>query len=612
MATHQHTLNVPPELLDEIFEHLMDPYNPLEDDIPPGFGDEGKGMVALANCAQACRAFLNPALKVLWKEQSVTRAWSTVLRDAAFKGDDDESEDDDEGNEDDDEGNEDWPKGDPEESACYYVRVHHLTRYSALSDTSKQSYIDRSLEPEQWLRLKFYAQFVRVLYYTIDERINPTVFFFLQEHSHGEPLFPNLRTIVWAHAIPEILSVLSPTVEHIRFLFSEEEEENIGRPQEIAYRVRRHTFKTLLPRMLTVLPRLRELELRPLRHEGFWQGFGKVPNLSLVTPNLRNLHITEPMPVLLRGALPIISAMKSLEELTISAHLPEDVLVPSQFEIAHINWPKESLRPFENLRTLHISSGVAAMAYLVDIIKTPCLENVTMRCEGEWKYDQEFISKQTLDLLRGALQILCTRHAYTMQVVVLDFGQLRLPKGADPSDEDSEAASHSPFWTLIKPLLELHRLREFVVDIKPAGTPMDVPLPTMLAAWPMLERLDVAVLGLSPDSLHTAARICPRLQRLRAMRLSEGFLKAIGIPVQSGLQAAEGEHPLRELRFYAPSKQVDVVKIAGFVHALFPRLRVQECMGAKYFRCKHEENWLDVLEEITKLQAPGGRLDRAC
>lgn len=70
METHQHTLKVPPELLDHIFEHLMDPYNPLiRHSSPPGFGDEAKGMVALANCAQACRAFLRPALKVLWKSR---------------------------------------------------------------------------------------------------------------------------------------------------------------------------------------------------------------------------------------------------------------------------------------------------------------------------------------------------------------------------------------------------------------------------------------------------------------------------------------------------------------------------------------------------------------
>lgn len=460
----------------------------------------------------------------------------------------------------------------PGSTTCVLIHCNEIFKV-----TRKQTCIDGPLEPEQWLRLKFYAQFIRIIYYTIDERINSAVIFFLQEHSHGEPLFPNLRTIIWVHAIPEIFSVLSPTVENIHFSFDDEIEENFGRPQEVAYRVRRHTFKNVLPRMLTVLPRLRELAMRPLRHEGFWLRFGNLPNLSAVTQNLRNLHITEPMPVLLRGALPIISAMKNLEELTISAHLPDNEPGPSQFEIAQISWPKESLRSFDNLRTLNINAGAAAIAYLVDVMNTPCLENVTLECRGTGWWGP-FTSTQTLDLLHGALQTLCTRNAYSMQAVVLELRHLRLLlERADPNDEDPEALS--PFWTLIKPLLELRRLRQFVVGIDPAQVPMEVSVPAMLEAWPMLERLDVAVMSLSPDSLRTAARICPRLRRLRAMRLSDGFLKAIS--ARPGPQAEAGEnHPLQELRFYAPStlaEHADVVKIAGFVHALFPRLHVPDC-----------------------------------
>ena len=96
MATHQHTLNVPLELLEEIFEHLMAPYDCVENDSPPGMGEEREGMVALVKCAQACRDLQKPALKVLWKVQSLTRACCAPLHDSAglvgFKGPDEEED----------------------------------------------------------------------------------------------------------------------------------------------------------------------------------------------------------------------------------------------------------------------------------------------------------------------------------------------------------------------------------------------------------------------------------------------------------------------------------------------------------------------------------------
>ena len=135
----------------------------------------------------------------------------------------------------------------------------------------------------------------------------------------------------------------------------------------------------------------------------------------------------------------------------------------------------------------------------------------------------------------------------------------------------------------------------------PRSAPVDVPVPGMLAAWPMLEHLDVSDLALSPDFLQTVARICPRLRRLRAMRLADNFLKAVGRVTPCQSTVGEG-HPLEVLCLHVPDKikeQEDVLKTAGFVHSLFPRLHAQECQGR---RCHHGGHWLEVLEEITRLQ----------
>ncbi|KZT65095.1 hypothetical protein DAEQUDRAFT_559915 [Daedalea quercina L-15889] len=133
----------------------------------------------------------------------------------------------------------------------------------------------------------------------------------------ANPLFPNLREVVWEHAVPELLSVISPTIRVLKFPFNDQVEENYALPKEVAYRMRRHTFKTLLPGMLQSLPELRELYLRRLGHPGFWCSFTPEPNHRFVAQHIHTLHITESLAVLLWGALPAVSTIQQLEELKI-------------------------------------------------------------------------------------------------------------------------------------------------------------------------------------------------------------------------------------------------------------------------------------------------------
>ena len=151
--------------------------------------------------------------------------------------------------------------------------------------------------------------------------VSPSVFLFLQHHAHGAPLFPNVRTVVWGHAAPELLAVLARSVQTLRLPFDADAElhANFMQPRELVYRAQRHAFKSLLPSMLRATPALRTLALRPLRHEGFWR---RLAQGASVLQTLRRLHITEPLPVLLRGALPVVATLEGLEELRISVDSP--------------------------------------------------------------------------------------------------------------------------------------------------------------------------------------------------------------------------------------------------------------------------------------------------
>lgn len=150
-----------------------------------------------------------------------------------------------------------------------YVRQH---RVCDRVDKRKQSYVDGPITQEQWLRFTYYAQFVHIFRHSARENVSSSVFFFLQQHSHGKPLFPRLRVVIWAHAVSDILSILSPTIRVLRFPFATEDMDNYGFPMERGHRVLRHAFKTLLPTILQRLLELRVLDLRPLRHANFWYG----------------------------------------------------------------------------------------------------------------------------------------------------------------------------------------------------------------------------------------------------------------------------------------------------------------------------------------------------
>ena len=494
---------------------------------------------------------------------------------------------------------------------CVLTRVVSLC---AMLTGRKQGYLDGPITAEEYVRFEYYAQFVRTLRYTIRERISPTVFFFLQQHAHDRPLFPNVRELVWVHPVPELLSVLSPTIRVLRFPPDDEDSENCGRPQEIGYRMLRHTFKTLLPGMLERLPELLELELPPLRHEGFWEELARGPKARFCAQGLRSLVITEPFTVLLQGALAVISTISGLEELRITSDLPVDWNGLTRAELAALDrHDGEALRPLAKLRVLHIRSNPPAVALLMELIVAPNLEDVTLQFSVHPTARQlaeiEYTSEDEVDALHDAVQTLCSaQRSATLSSVKLMLLSFKLPERR----RVSETETVSSLDALIKPLLQLHRLQDLVIDIWFIdNAPAVAMVPDMLAAWPTLQRLNIPALSLSPDDFRIAARISPELKSIRAMRLSDEFLElpgtSAGVAASATVERAPTRgHPLQDIRLYSPSKISDpanVTKIARFLCELFPRFGSTQCVGPKLARrYENQENWRDVVKQAQKIQ----------
>lgn len=476
-----------------------------------------------------------------------------------------------------------------------YVRQH---RVCDRVDKRKQSYVDGPITQEQWLRFTYYAQFVHIFRHSARENVSSSVFFFLQQHSHGKPLFPRLRVVIWAHAVSDILSILSPTIRVLRFPFATEDMDNYGFPMERGHRVLRHAFKTLLPTILQRLLELRVLDLRPLRHANFWYGLvAPEPEPCFVAQSVRTLHVTEPLPTLLKGALAVISTIEGLEELRIVTNLPLQRPGATRAELMALEWPgKESVHPFASLRSLHVNTGVQEIALLMDIVVAPNLEDVTLHCmvypTGRRLTERKFAPPGEVDALHSIVNTLCDRCAHSLQTVKLQLFSFKLPELS--------------FEAVIKPLLQLHRLQELLVDVWfVQNAPVVLPIPDMLAAWPMLQRLNIPVLSLSPGDLQTVARICPELRSIRVMRLSDAFLE---LPDASAtIPLPVSRHPLHEIRLYFPSKVADpanVTKIARFLSDVFPGLRAKEGVRSTLAKSRYfnQKNWHEILRRVVELQ----------
>ncbi|KZT65098.1 hypothetical protein DAEQUDRAFT_769140 [Daedalea quercina L-15889] len=575
-------VDIPAEVVHEIFEQLS-PHVRTDEGCLPVNDEEKAARRALSRCARACRAFYRPALKVLWREQELAQA-CRVLPSFTVQLVNPEPRN---GHGSDGDNNEDWL---PEETF----------EPSVDPQVYSYSYLPGPISSEEWSRFAYHAQFIRVLRHEhgYGESFDPSVFFFLHQHARGMPLFPNLRELIWHYATSEVISVISPTIRILRFP-GDLREEHIGRT-DLTYCMRRDTFKMLLPSVLCITPALRELEIQTLGHEQLWYQFVPPPTRSFVGRNIHTMRISESLGVLLRGALPALSAIPALAVLEINDSEPRDDDTLHAF--GPQIWDKPTTWSYNRLRRLRIDTYMAAvMAIIVDAIFAPELEDLELVHKG---YEN---SDHIPEPLRTIWTTLCSRNVTSLLRAHIDLRECDLPWDyEDYEDEDTETEAVPPFLALTRPLLQLCQLRELDLYTGRRELLTDTSLLTMLAAWPMIEKLAISVAVLPLSSLQAIVQASPRLKSLTIKRFPPivpladyGFKSRCA----TSEDAATG-HALQELCFYSPPNILDpanVVRIANFLDKLFPRLHAQRCVG-KGTRFIQQQSWINILDEIVKIQ----------
>ncbi|KAH9914231.1 uncharacterized protein B0H18DRAFT_140663 [Fomitopsis serialis] len=362
---------LPLELLGVILEQLATHAHAQDlEDGDISLEDSRIARTALARCARASRTFHEQAIRILWREQQMGHACDAVLSNFDFGSVKWPEQDEDTwggGPESDDEANDDMAVGiDPYDYPFTY------------------KYLSGPITTEEWSRFEYYAQFVRVLRYLNEETIDPSVFFYLQQHARGKPLFPNLRELVWEHATPEVVSVITPTIRVLHLPEDHAEEENGSQLREFGYRMRRHAFKQLLPSALERLPELQELKLRPLGHEAFWIPFTSTPHGRFVIQNIRSLHICESRRALMRAALAALSTIRTLTDLEVFLDERGGVYSP-EMDYGQATPP---VGAFAQLKRLQIDGRTTSVAAVISVIVAPKLEAVELAC-GDWHWDPE-------------------------------------------------------------------------------------------------------------------------------------------------------------------------------------------------------------------------------
>ncbi|KAH9919014.1 uncharacterized protein B0H18DRAFT_1122718 [Fomitopsis serialis] len=574
--------SIPLELVDEICGQLAPQMDDQLLDVV-NYERNRPARTALARCARVCRILHMPAVRVLWRQQELSTMCEAVLRNfslGSVKWPTNEEEYR-EGHGADDEANEDMAVGiDP-----------HTYPYN-------YKYVPGPISAEEWARFKHYAPFVRVLRYGTGVTIEPSIFLFLQQHAHGQPLFPNLRELIWEHATPEIISMTSPSIRVLCLPEDEYMRENGWQTSEYGYRMRRHAFKQMLPAVLQALPNLEELELRRLAHEAFWYPLWRsVPSGRFISQTIRTLCISESHRVLTRAALAAISTIRGLTALVIDlvesggTHNPQadnDVDVPP-------------IRPFEGLKSLFLKGTTAEVAALTDAIVAPGLEGM----EIWYKESLEEMGNDVLAIaLHATFDTLRRRYAGSLRRLAL------IDVSSSPPLFASGTAAATPFHAVASPLLALQRLQHVVIREEYCSDHISVP--DLVAAWPTVRSLDLPNHSLTLDSLRDIARTCPQLECLAALELlgGEEGRDTLSQATRQRISSSDADSApdseatgcaLRELLVGDPlyiEHRSDIHLIARFLDSLFPQLDIGRCSRFVVYDGSRDE----VMKQMMKLQ----------
>ncbi|KAH9915524.1 uncharacterized protein B0H18DRAFT_1215473 [Fomitopsis serialis] len=424
---------------------------------------------------------------------------------------------------------------------------------------SAKRYVSGPICAKDWSRFERYAPFVRVLEYSRGQwSIDPTVFLFLQRHARDMPLFPNVRELIWEHATPELVSVISPSIRTLRLPEDIHEDENGHQVHEYAYRTRRHALKQLLPTILQDLPDLKELELRLLGHEAFWNALKSGPSNSFLCQGIRTLDITETPRALASAALPIISTIKGLFELRISVAIPnvdEDDYHPQSAS----NCEMPSVPPFANLRLLRLSGPLIGVRNLVNAIVAPELEDVELVCEGDLDNDIDLdddtdslgndMRRETSDVLYVIFDLLRRRNAVSLRRLHFTHLDADEPLLLDPVTTDAQVSGPG------SPLLGLHRLQDVMIlqALPEASQYSNSDIIGLIDAWPELQMLVLPQIVVFPETLRCIARACPEVESLTVGQLSRDFVESLPLSTSeasSGIGTAESSSGRPALRAF--------------------------------------------------------------
>ncbi|KAH9915526.1 uncharacterized protein B0H18DRAFT_1215475 [Fomitopsis serialis] len=549
---------IPLELVDEIFQKLPPQTRHLFKHHKINKDEAHWNRVALARCAHVCRAFHESAVRVLWKDLELGAFLEAVLRSldyGAVKWPERHQDDWGGGDASDDEDNEDVAVGVEPERYLYSYK-----------------YLPGPISAEEWARFTHYAAFVRILRYApFVESIDPTLFFFLQQHAQGTPLFPNLHELVWSNATPEVLAVISPSIRLLDLTESNDDDYTYAEMREFSYRARRHALKALLPTILRGAPNLEELRLRTMGHEVFWFPLQPAPGDWFFNRNIRVLHISESCRAVMRAALTVISTMKELLELGIR-------LVESGPTYDLEDDDLSDVRTFENLKHLEIWGEATGVATLVDAIVAPNLEDVEIIIfTGPEDSDPSMVEAE----LSTIFKTLPLRNAATLRRLRLSIWCLCAPLFP------SEVSTDPSFSTVARPLLELRRLQDVCIDQRVRRGALNVSASALAAAWPALRALALPEVIVSPNALRAIARTCPRLEQLKVKALSPEFhynpsrlvVDDSSQPTITADSHSDLERPaLRELCVDIPLKAgfPDTPgNIIRFLNTLFPQLVIR-------------------------------------
>jgi len=395
----------------------------------------------------------------------------------------------------------------------------------------------------EWSRFRSYAK--RVLKMTLDdsqEDIHPSVFLELAMYTQNEALLPSLVSCQWSRACPigtELLLFMAPSLSSMTlFIDCPQSLEGPRSPDD-------YIFMSLLRTMESKCPLLENLTLNN-------QDPREIPLHSFVHfSNLRSLDISEFR--MSQDALLVCAELDNLVELIIDVIGIEDGLL-------------EASKGFMRLEKLDVTGTLSSVAHLLKAILSPVLWSIIVSVTPEnlgWKEWHKcfvIVGSRSVSVLRNVVFI----------------------ASSSPSASESVTKGSRTFLSVIRPLLNLHKVEEITLDF--LDTPGDVSLEdndvkAMANAWPTLVTLDLrlrlskaceSAAAPSLVSLVSLAQSCPQLQNLclPSLRLE---ISSAQVEVMAPLMS----HGLKALSIDDENLSIPKpIPVARVLDRLFPRIEV--------------------------------------